>query len=61
MMLLDTHTFLWFILDDPKLSNHADELITDSTNEILDEHQETGLRSLSGFFSKLSAKTRFLT
>jgi PIN domain nuclease of toxin-antitoxin system len=33
-VLLDIHTFLWFILDDPKLSVQADSLIIDSNNEI---------------------------
>lgn len=33
-LLLDTHAFLWFILDDPKLSTRADALISDSANEI---------------------------
>lgn len=34
MILLDTHTFLWFILDDPQLSNNALQLITDLKNDI---------------------------
>jgi PIN domain nuclease of toxin-antitoxin system len=34
MILLDTHTFLWFILDDPQLSLTAEQLISDPTNEI---------------------------
>jgi PIN domain nuclease of toxin-antitoxin system len=33
-LLLDTHAFLWFILDDPRLSAKADALISDSNNEI---------------------------
>jgi PIN domain nuclease of toxin-antitoxin system len=32
--LLDTHTFLWFILDDAQLSSTARELIADPSNEI---------------------------
>lgn len=32
--LLDTHTFLWFLLDDPHLSPTARALIADSTNDI---------------------------
>jgi len=31
---LDTHVFLWFILDDPRLSLQADSLISDSDNEV---------------------------
>jgi PIN domain nuclease of toxin-antitoxin system len=32
--LLDTHTFLWWTLDDPQLSTRARELIADGENEI---------------------------
>ena len=34
MILLDTHAFLWFILDDPRLSVQANNLISDPTNAI---------------------------
>jgi PIN domain nuclease of toxin-antitoxin system len=34
-LLLDTHTFLWFVSDDPKLSSRARTLIEDPTNERL--------------------------
>jgi PIN domain nuclease of toxin-antitoxin system len=34
MILLDTHAFLWFILDDPQLSTHSDRVISDRTNTI---------------------------
>lgn len=33
-LLLDTHAFLWFILDEPQLSAKADALISDPINEI---------------------------
>lgn len=32
-VLLDTHTFLWFIAGDPLLDNYARQLIEDSNNE----------------------------
>ncbi len=32
--LLDTHTFLWWNLDDPQLSDTAREFISDGRNEI---------------------------
>ena len=32
--LLDTHTFLWWNMDDPQLGSFAKELISDSNNEI---------------------------
>ena len=31
-LLLDTHTFLWFVNDNPKLSNHLKDLIEDKNN-----------------------------
>ena len=31
-LLLDTHTFLWFVNDNPKLSNHLKDLIEDADN-----------------------------
>ena len=34
-LLLDTHTFLWFVLKDPQLIPLADTLITDATNDII--------------------------
>jgi len=33
-LLLDTHSFLWFLLDDPKLSQTAKDSIADSDNDI---------------------------
>jgi PIN domain nuclease of toxin-antitoxin system len=32
--LLDTHTFLWWIVDDARLSRRASAIIADRTNEI---------------------------
>ena len=34
-ILLDTHTFLWFIQDNPRLSARTQELIADPNNELL--------------------------
>lgn len=31
-MLLDTHAFLWWITDDPRLSGRAREVISDGRN-----------------------------
>ncbi len=33
-LLLDTHVFLWFVNDDPRLSNHLKDLIEDENNGI---------------------------
>ncbi len=32
-LLLDAHTFLWFVWDDAQLTNNAKELITNPTNQ----------------------------
>ncbi|NLX96743.1 MAG: type II toxin-antitoxin system VapC family toxin [Rhodopirellula sp.] len=34
-VLLDTHAFLWFVLDDPQLSVPARTLIEDATTDVL--------------------------
>jgi PIN domain nuclease of toxin-antitoxin system len=34
-LLLDTHAFLWFLLDDPRLSVKGEALIGDSANDVL--------------------------
>jgi PIN domain nuclease of toxin-antitoxin system len=34
-LLLDAHTFLWFVLNDPQLSGTAQSLINDPANDIL--------------------------
>lgn len=34
-LLVDTHAALWLLGEDKRLSLHADELLTDATNEIL--------------------------
>ena len=33
--LLDTHAFLWFVLNDPRLSQEALKLISDPKNDLL--------------------------
>jgi PIN domain nuclease of toxin-antitoxin system len=33
-VLLDTYTFLWFLLEDPQLSITASDFIIDPTNDI---------------------------
>jgi len=34
-LLLDTHTFLWFVLNDPQLSGPAKDVIDDPPNDVL--------------------------
>jgi PIN domain nuclease of toxin-antitoxin system len=33
-LLLDTHSFIWFVEDNPSLSSHARRLIEESTNDV---------------------------
>lgn len=33
-LLLDTHTFLWYITNDPKLSRYASDAIRDKSNDV---------------------------
>jgi len=33
-VLLDTHTFLWPMVDDPRLSRNAKTIFSDANNEI---------------------------
>lgn len=33
-ILLDTHTFIWFIIDDPRLSEYSARLIEDTSNDV---------------------------
>ena len=33
-LLLDTHVFLWYLFDDPKLETTASQLISDRTNRV---------------------------
>ena len=35
ILLLDTHTFIWYVTDNSRLSNQVLELINDQNNEIL--------------------------
>ena len=34
-VLLDTHTFIWFNLNDPRLTDRARRIIEDATNQVL--------------------------
>ena len=34
-LLLDTHTFLWFVMNDPQLSENALDQIAEPTNDVL--------------------------
>lgn len=47
--LLDTHTFLWWITDDPKLSSHVRGIISDGDNELF-------LSAASGWEIAIKAK-----
>jgi PIN domain nuclease of toxin-antitoxin system len=48
-VLLDTHTFLWWITDNPKLSSHVSKIIGDGRNELF-------LSAASGWEIAIKAK-----
>jgi len=48
-VLLDTHVFLWWITDDPRLSSRAREIIADGANEVF-------LSAASGWEIAIKAK-----
>lgn len=33
-ILLDTHAFIWFVLDDPQLAPSAKAVVEDATNDV---------------------------
>ena len=50
-ILLDTHAFLWWVLDDPHLSPAAREIIADGSTDVLVSAAtayEVGLKAASG-------------
>jgi PIN domain nuclease of toxin-antitoxin system len=52
--LLDTHTFLWWVLDDPNLSEAGREIIGDGSNEVIVSAataHEIGIKAASGKLS----------
>lgn len=52
-VLLDTHTFLWWITDDPQLSPRARKIISDGENELF-------LSAASGWEIAIKAKLKRL-
>ena len=53
-LLLDTHTFLWFVADDPQLSAKARDLIEDPANQRLlsaASHWEMAIKASLGKLS----------
>jgi PIN domain nuclease of toxin-antitoxin system len=49
-LLLDTHAFLWWVLDDPRLSTTGRELIADPATEVL-------FSAVSGWEIAIKART----
>jgi PIN domain nuclease of toxin-antitoxin system len=63
-LLLDTHAFLWFITDDPKLSALARELIADPNNEVLISpvsYWETAIKVSIGKYPLSTSYETFIT
>jgi PIN domain nuclease of toxin-antitoxin system len=62
--LLDTHAFLWFITDDPKLSARAKATIADPGNEILvspASYWEIAIKVSLGKYSLSTSYETFIT
>jgi PIN domain nuclease of toxin-antitoxin system len=63
-LLLDTHAFLWFITNDPKLSTTAQGLIADPSNEILvspASYWETAIKVRIGKYPMSAPYEKFIT
>ena len=52
--LLDTHAFLWWVLDDPKLSSECRRILDDGANDVV-------LSAVSGYELAYKANHRRLT
>jgi PIN domain nuclease of toxin-antitoxin system len=60
-LLLDTHTFLWFVTDSPRLSSTAKELIEDEYNEKCLSSASVWEIAIKYSIGKLSFELPFLT
>jgi PIN domain nuclease of toxin-antitoxin system len=60
-LLLDTHTFIWFVTDDPKLSPKAKAWIEDEYNEKLLGIASIWEMAIKHSIGKLSFKLPFMT
>lgn len=49
--LLDTHTFLWYVLDDPQLGPAAKMAIADPSSEVLASYWEIAIKISIGKYS----------
>lgn len=58
-LLLDTHTFLWFIEGNPQLNGHARQLIEDIENERLLSIASLWEMSIKASLGKLKLKLTF--
>jgi PIN domain nuclease of toxin-antitoxin system len=59
--LLDTHTFLWFLEDNPRLSAPAKAMIADGANEILLSMASVWEMAIKVSLGKLSVSGPFAT
>ncbi len=58
-LLLDTHAFLWFVKDNPRLSNHLKDLIEDENNAIYLSHASLWEMSIKYNLGKLRFDTSY--
>ena len=60
-LLLDTHTFLWFIASSPDLSRNAKELLENGDNELLLSYASIWEMAIKVSLSKLNVPEPFET
>lgn len=58
-LLLDTHTFIWYVINNPKLSLTAQQLINDGSNEVLLSIVSIWEMAIKHSIGKLSFKLPF--
>lgn len=58
-LLLDTHTFIWYVTDDPKLSNTAKQLINEGSNDVLLSKASIWEMAIKHSTGKLNFETSF--
>lgn len=58
-LLLDTHTFIWYVTNNSKLSSTAKLLINDENNEVVMSKASVWEMAIKYSIGKLSFDTRF--
>ena len=59
-LLINTHTFIWYVTNSPKLSSTAQKVINDGNNEILLSIASIGEMAIKHSIGKLSFELPFM-